>query len=89
MDNLEDLFYNILEIEDIDEILFKEIEINPDKIIYFAFRESQKIIRGKLSSATIKPVGFILKMGGQYYYCPLDKKGINEEIIKEFVNTIM
>lgn len=85
MDDLKDLFYNMVKIENINEIRFKEIEINPDKIIYFAFRESLKTVRTQVTSGSIKPIGFILKMGGEYYYCPLNKKEINKKVIKEFV----
>lgn len=84
MDELKDLFYRIAEIENIKEIRIKEIEINPDKVIYFAFKESQKIVRGQVTSGSIKPIGFILKMGGEYYYCPLDKKEMNKKVIRKF-----
>lgn len=74
--------------ENIDEILFKSIEISPDKIIYFAFKESQKILLNKLTSLTIEPVCFILKIDDEYHYCPLNKKEFDENIVKEFVENI-
>ena len=66
MDNFEKAINDIFEIENIDEILFKSIEINPNKTIYFAFRESQKIMLGKLTSVDLKPVCFILKINKEY-----------------------
>lgn len=72
----------------IDEILFKSIEISPDKTIYFAFQESQKILFNRLTSLTIEPICFILKIDDEYHYCPLNNKKFNENIVKEFVKNI-
>ena len=47
MSNFENLIKNMLEMESFDEIRFKSIKISPDKTIYFAFKESQKIIYNK------------------------------------------
>ncbi len=86
-ENFKEMIEDIFEIENIDQIQFKSIDISPDKIIYFAFRESQKIMFGKLTSATVEPLCFILKMGGEYYYCPLNKNKFDKNIVKEFVAT--
>lgn len=85
MDNFENAINDIFEIENIDKMLFKSFKINQDKIIYFAFRERQKIMFGKLTSIDLTPIGFILKMNEEYHYCPLDDKELNEEMVKEFV----
>ncbi|WP_407431582.1 hypothetical protein [Methanobrevibacter sp.] len=84
-ENFEEMIKFIFEIEEIDEIKFKKIEISEDKIIFFAFRGSQKMMLGKLTSGTIEPLCFILKMGGEYHYCPLNKNKFDEEIVKKFV----
>ena len=84
MDNFEKAINDIIEIENIDEILFKSIEINPNKTIYFAFRESQKIMLGKLTSVDLKPVCFILKINKEYYWCPLNDEEFDEETVKKF-----
>ena len=84
MDNFEKAINDIFEIENIDEILFKSIEINPNKTIYFAFRESQKIMLGKLTSVDLKPVCFILKINKEYYWCPLNDEEFDEETVKKF-----
>lgn len=85
-DNFEEMINDIFEIESIDLIVFKPIEISEDKIVYFAFRESQKIMFGKLTSVTVDPICFILKMGDEYHYCPLNKNKFDENIIREFVD---
>lgn len=85
MDNFEKAINDIFEIETIDEIIFKTIEINPDKTIYFAFRESQKIMFDRISSVDLKPICFILKMNDQYHYCPLNDEEFDEETVKKFV----
>ena len=74
--------------ESLDKIRFKSIKISPDKTIYFAFKESQKIIYNKLTSMTLEPVCFILKMDDEYHYCPLNDKKFDENIVKEFVKNI-
>ena len=89
MDNFRQAINDIFEIEEIDEILFKPIEISPDKTVYFAFCESQKIMFDRLTSVDLKPICFILKMGGEYHYCPLNDEEINEKAVKEFVLKIM
>ena len=84
MDKIKEMIDDMLNIENIDEIRFKKIEINPDKIIYFIFHENQKIVQGKLTSGSIEPEAFILKMDEEYYYCPLNDKKFDENLVKEF-----
>lgn len=74
--------------KNIDEIIFKSIEISPDKTIYFAFQESQKILFNRLTSLTIEPICFILRIDDEYHYCPLNNKKFDENIVKEFVKNI-
>lgn len=87
-DTFEDAIKDIFEIENIDNILFKSIEIDSDKTIYFAIRKSQKLMFKKLTSMTLEPLCFILKMDDEYHYCPLNKNKFDENIVKEFVDTI-
>ena len=88
MSNLENLMKDFFEMESIDEIRFKSIEISPNKTIYFAFQESQKILFNKLTSVSLEPVCFILKIDEEYHYCPLNDKKFDENIVKEFVKNI-
>lgn len=85
MDNLENLMKDIFKMEIIDEILFKKIRISPNKTIYFAFKESQKIFQNRLTSASLEPICFILKIDEEYHYCPLNDNEFDENIVKEFV----
>lgn len=85
MDKFEEAMNDIFEIEYIDKTIFKSIKINPDKTIYFAFRESQRIMLEKLTSVDLTPICFILEMDGQYYYCPLNDEEIDQKVIKKFV----
>ena len=85
MDNFEDDIKSILEIEEIDETKFKSIEISPDKTIYFAVRESQKNMLGKLTSTTLEPVALILKENDEYRYHTLNDEKFDENIVRKFV----
>lgn len=89
METLEDDLKYIFEIEENDEIKFKSIEIASDEIIYFAVRESQKMMLGNLASVTLDPVAFILKINDEYHYCPLNGEKFDENIVKEFVNNYL
>ena len=84
MDKIKEMIDGMLNIENIDAIRFKKIEINPDKVIYFIFHENQKIVQGKLTSGSIEPEAFILRMDEEYYYCPLNDKKFDENLVKEF-----
>lgn len=88
MDKIKEMIDDMFNIENIDEIRFKSIEINPHKIIYFIFHENQKIVQGKLTSGSIEPEAFILKMDKEYYYCPLNDKKFDENLVKEFSKII-
>ena len=88
MDKIKEMIDDMFNIENIDKIRFKKIEINPNKIIYFIFHENQKIVHGKLTSGSIEPEAFILKMDEEYYYCPLNDKKFDENLVKEFSKII-
>ena len=88
MDKIKEMIDDMFNIENIDKIRFKKIEINPHKIIYFIFHENQKIVQGKLTSGSIEPEAFILKMDEEYYYCPLNDKKFDENLVKEFSKII-
>ena len=89
MDNLKNVLDYIIDSDKIKENQFKEIELTPDKTIYFISKNTTIIIKGKISSKTVKPKGFILKMGDEYYYSPLDNKILEKSIIKEFVEKFL
>ena len=88
MDNLKNIIDEIFRIEKINEIQFKRVEINQHKIIYFIFHRNIKLINEDLTSASIKPEAFILKMDEEYYYCPLNNKELDENLVKEFSKII-
>lgn len=88
MDNLKNIIDDIFRIENIDDIQFKRVEVNQTKIIYFIFHRNLKLINEDLTSASINPEAFILKMDGEYYYCPLNNKELDENLVKEFSKII-
>ena len=85
MSNINDLMTDMLKMETIDEIRFKSIKISSNKTIYFTFKESQKILLNKLTSVSLEPICFILKIDEEYHYCPLNEDKFDESIIKKFV----
>ena len=88
MSNINDLMTDMLKMETIDEIRFKSIKISSNKTIYFTFKESQKILLNKLTSVSLEPICFILKIDEEYHYCPLNEDKFDESIIKKFVENI-
>lgn len=89
MDELKELFDEIFEIRNIDRNYFKEIEISSEKTIYFIFHERQKIMKDRITSGSIEPVGFILRADDEYHYCPLNGKEFDKNIVREFVENIV
>lgn len=88
MSDINDLMTDMLKMETIDEIRFKSIKISSNKTIYFTFKESQKILLNKLTSVSLEPICFILKIDEEYHYCPLNEDKFDESIIKKFVENI-
>jgi hypothetical protein len=88
MSDINDLMTDMLKMETIDEIRFKSIKISSNKTIYFTFKESQKILLNKLTSFSLEPICFILKIDDEYHYCPLNEDKFDEDIIKKFVENI-
>ena len=88
MSDINDLMTDMLKMETIDKIRFKSIKISSNKTIYFTFKESQKILLNKLTSVSLEPICFILKIDEEYHYCPLNEDKFDESIIKKFVENI-
>ena len=88
MSDINDLMTDMLKMETIDEIRFKSIKISSNKTIYFTFKESKKILLNKLTSVSLEPICFILKIDEEYHYCPLNEDKFDESIIKKFVENI-
>ena len=88
MSDINDLMTDMLKMETIDEIRFKSIKISSNKTIYFTFKESQKILLNKLTSVSLEPICFILKIDEEYHYYPLNEDKFDESIIKKFVENI-
>ena len=51
----------------------------------FAFKREIVMIKGRVTSADMSPVGIIYEENGQYYLAPLDKAVDIEETVKEYV----
>lgn len=89
MDEFKKILDELLEVEDIHEILFKKIKITDDKIIYFILDESQKIIKNKLTNASLTPIGFIMLLNNEYYYVSFNdtpfSKNIEDAFFKFFL----
>ena len=88
MSDINDLMTDMLKMETIDKIRFKSIKISSNKTIYFTFKESQKILLNKLTSISLEPICFILKIDEEYHYYPLNEDKFDESIIKKFVENI-
>jgi hypothetical protein len=88
MDSISKMIDDIFNIENINEIQFKTIEINPNKTIYFIFHKNYKIYNGQITSGSIKPKAFILKIDEEYHYCPINKEEFDENLVKEFAEII-
>lgn len=89
MDSIKEMIDDIFEIKNIDKNQFKAINISSDKIIYFVFHKNKKILNDSMISTSIEPIGFILKMDEEYYYCPLNNKEFDEKIVEEFVSKFL
>ena len=88
MDDFKKIIDDIFNIENIDEIQFKTVEISQNKTIYFIFHKNYKIFEGQLKSGSIKPKAFILKIDEEYHYCPINKEEFDENLVKEFAKII-
>ena len=76
-------------IEDIEEYLelknYIDYEFKKEYGFTFAFRRQIMMIKGRVSSAEIAPVGIIYEENGQYYLAPLDKTINIREVVREYV----
>lgn len=79
-----DNFREFLKIENVDETRVKSIEINEHKTAHFIFHENQRIIKGKVTSASIKPEAMILEVDDEYYYYPINSHQINKRAVENF-----
>ena len=51
----------------------------------FAFKREIVTVKGRISSASIAPVGIIYEENGKYYLAPLDEAVNINETVKEYV----
>lgn len=84
---MDEIFKNLLEIEEIKNIEFKKITAG-EWIFYFVFSKQESIIQDCLTSAEIIPLGIIYKSNKEYYFAPLSENYDLSEIIKNFAKII-
>ena len=79
-DNILKDIEEFLELENYTDYEFKEVSG-----LTFAFKREIIMIKGRISAASIAPVGIIYEENGQYYLAPLDKAVNINETVKEYV----
>ncbi|MBE6500486.1 MAG: hypothetical protein E7Z80_08095 [Methanobrevibacter thaueri] len=76
-------------IQDIFEIKDKTyIEFKTQHNLTFVFKTKILIMKDKIPTAEIKPLGIIYKQNQDYYFAPLTPVESIEEIVKEYVKTL-
>lgn len=80
----DDFLKDLFEISEDIEYEFKEI-----CGFTFAFMTKTTIIKDKISSYEIAPVGIIYKKNDEYYFAPVDKTDNIEEVIEEYVKNCL
>ncbi len=79
-DNIMKDIEKFLELKNYTDYEFKEVcGLN------FAFKREIIMIKGRISAASIAPVGIIYEENGQYYLAPLDEAVNINETVKEYV----
>ena len=79
-DRIKDFVYDAFEIEIDSEYQFKKLYG-----LTFVFKNDVTIIRNRLSSNSLIPVGIIYEENEEYYFAPLDNKVSLSEVIREYV----
>ncbi|MEE1150045.1 hypothetical protein [Methanobrevibacter sp. UBA212] len=79
-DNILKDIEKFLELKNYTDYEFKEV-----CGLTFAFKREIVTIKGRISSASIAPVGIIYEENGQYYLAPLDEAVNINETVKEYV----
>lgn len=79
-DNILKDIEEFLELENYTDYEFKEVSG-----LTFAFKREIIMIKGRISAASIAPVGIIYEENGQYYLAPLDEAVNINETVKEYV----
>ena len=78
-ENIEKFIEDTLKIENETSYQFKEI-----CGFTFVFKQTTIILRGRIASCEIKPVGIIYSENDEIYYAPLNERGDIKEIVKEY-----
>lgn len=79
-DNILKDIEKFLELENYTNYEFKEVYG-----LTFAFKREIVTVKGRISCASIAPVGIIYEENGQYYLAPLDEAVNINETVKEYV----
>lgn len=79
-DKIKDFVYDAFEIEIDSEYQFKKLHG-----LTFVFKNDVTIIKNRLSSNSLVPVGIIYEEKGEYYFAPLDNKVSLSDVVREYV----
>lgn len=80
-DKLKKFVYDTFEIETDSKYQFKEMYG-----LTFVFKNETVMIKKRLSSNSLSPVGIIYKENDEYYFAPLDKNVSISDAVHEYVD---
>ncbi|MBQ2637342.1 MAG: hypothetical protein IJG09_11745 [Methanobrevibacter sp.] len=80
-DKIKEFVYDAFEIEVDSDYQFKELYG-----LTFVFKNDVTIIKKRLSSNSLSPIGIIYKKNDEYYFAPLDKSISLSDVVREYVN---
>lgn len=78
---IKEFVYDAFEIEVDSEYQFKELYG-----LTFVFKNDVTIIKKRLSSNSLSPVGIIYEENDEYYFAPLDKSVSLSSVVREYVD---
>ncbi|WP_407412708.1 hypothetical protein [Methanobrevibacter sp.] len=79
-DKIKELVYDAFEIERDIEYQFKKLYG-----LTFVFKNDATIIKKRLSSNSLTPVGIIYEENNEYYFAPLDRNVSISDVVREYV----
>ena len=79
-DRIKNFVYDAFEIEINSEYQFKKLYG-----LTFVFKNEMAIIKNRLSSNSLTPVGIIYEENDEYYFAPLDKRVSLNDVVREYV----
>ena len=79
-DKIKNFVYDTFEMETDTEYQFKKLHE-----LTFVFKNDVILIRKRISSNSLTPVGIIYEENGEYYLAPLDKNVSISDVVREYV----